>query len=104
MNKKMFGLYVIINIDKNNKSYIGFTGQLKQLKNGSISNDRIRQHKHDLKHNKHTNFDLQQDFNNNDRFIFQTIIIGTETQCKKQELKMIKSGLYKYNKVGRKTL
>lgn len=100
-NKIIYGLYVIINTSKDNKSYIGYTSQIKRLSNGKISNNRISQHKRELKQNKHSNKNLQIDYNNKDILVFKTILLGSQKQCKQLEYKLIKSGLYEYNIIGK---
>ena len=69
----MIGIYSITNII-NNKKYIGQSVDIKC---------RIRNHKYELRHNKHSNDHLQKSFNKygEDCFVFETIC-----ECEESEL------------------
>ena len=69
----MIGIYSITNII-NNKKYIGQSIDIKC---------RIRNHKYELRHNKHSNDHLQKSFNKygEDCFVFETIC-----ECEESEL------------------
>ena len=54
------GIYIILNVSKN-KCYIGESDNIHR---------RFKSHKLDLKNNKHTNKEMQADFNNGDIFYY----------------------------------
>lgn len=104
MNSKKYQccVYLIINKLQPNKMYIGYTTQLRYLKSGKIINKRFTQHRYDLKHNKHINKDMQQDYNNNnDIFMYINILwFKSKKKGKDTEKELIQSGQYFYNIIG----